>query len=139
MTPVPGSEERNEAIEKRAKEMMDTSKYEEDFDKFLGASPEKISSRDISKIEEEIYHLNDRSDYLFGFEHDGEYTSSTLNEKTAIIPTLESRVHLEEQVILIRERIANIIAEVKARELRADLDKSTQGRRVSKRLEDRQH
>ena len=138
MTPVSGSEKESEIIDKRAKEIMDTSKYEKDFDEFLDASPEKISSYDINRIEEEIYHLNDCSDCLFGFEHDGGYTSSTLNEKTAIIPTLESRIRLEEQVISVKEKIVSVITEVKARELQADLRESTQGRRVSNRLKNKQ-
>ena len=128
----------DEIIDKRAKEMMDTSKFEEGFDDFLNERSENISSYDIDYIENEIHDLNDRSDYLFGFIHDGGYTSSTLNEKTAIIPTLESRIRLEEQVILIKEKIANIIAEVKSRELQADLRESVQGRRVSSRLENKQ-
>ena len=124
--------------DKRVKEMMDASKYEKDFDKFLSMNPEEISSYDINRIEGEINHLNSCSDNLFGFEHDGSYTSFTLNEKTAIIPTLESRIRLEEQTILVKERIANVIADVKTRELEADLRKSAQGRRVSKRLENKQ-
>lgn len=54
MTPTPGSKKEHEAIDKRVKEMMDASKYEEDFDKFLEKSPEKINSYNIDEVEKEI-------------------------------------------------------------------------------------
>lgn len=130
---LPGAED----IDKRAKEMMNTSKYEESFDEFLSASPEKISSYNINNIEKEIGRLESCSD-LFNFEHDGSYTGHTLKGDTAIIPTLESRIRLEEQIVLVRKKIADIIAEVKGRELKADLEKSIQGRRIADRLKNDQ-
>ena len=117
---------------KHAREMMDTTEYEKSFDKFLNKDPKSITRYDIEDIEKEIYDLNSRSgSAIFSF---GKDEWSALRKKDAIIPTLESRLHLEEQILLIKKKISEIIAQVTEREYQKEAD-SIQGRRVIMRLE----
>ena len=76
--------------------------------------------------------MNSRSgSAIFSF---GKDEWSALRKKDAIIPTLESRLHLEEQILLIKKKISEIIAQVTEREYQKEAD-SIQGRRVIMRLE----
>lgn len=128
----------NETVN-RAKEMMDTKKYENDFSEFLDKSSEKITRHNIEYIEEEMAMLNHRSGGMFNYTHDldGEYQGITLKKEDAIIPTLESRLKLEEQILEVKKKIVEIIAQVKEREYQEDTTRSTQGRRVIARISSR--
>ncbi len=133
---------------KRAREIMNTDTFEKDFNEFLNADSKQISSTYIESIEKEMNELDERSGGLF---IPVEYNNEAQNKfhrqtvmygdshaimpgENPIIPSLESRLRLEEQLFAIKKKIADIISEVKKREYQEEAT-SDYGKRVISRLE----
>ncbi|MBR2658508.1 hypothetical protein IKD57_01245 [Candidatus Saccharibacteria bacterium] len=117
------------------KERMDTSAYEKNLSDYVNTPNDMIDSGDVDNIKALMRDLNFKTALLFDFELDkkGYYHVQDL-QKDSIVPTLRSRIELENLFLQAMRKNAEIGNPEDKEKFNEIIKYSTQGKTVADRL-----